>query len=228
MAEQVNPNLAAEETPVSETATPETTTPETPASKGKSFLQKPLDPRLAYYLRIIGTLFAITAAVAVLLSLVNLLTKPFIDAHAEEKRIAALSAVMPDAQYETVTQLPDGIDGLLAMTRATQDGAPMGYCVQVTSNGFGGAMELMVGVDENGAITGVSILSHSETCKTDRHSWLVEQYSGRSGQVLVSNAPADDTHVQAISGATVTSNGVTQGVNAALQAVAAYTKGGNS
>lgn len=181
-----------------------------------------------YYVRIIGTLFVITAVVAVLLSLVNLLTKPFIDAHAEEKRIAALSAVMPDAQYETVTQLPDGIDGLLAMTKATQDGAPRGYCVQVTSNGFGGAMELMVGVDENGAITGVSILSHSETCKTDRHGWLVAQYPGHSGEVLVSGAPADATHVQAIAGATVTSNGVTRGVNAALQAVAAYTEGGNS
>lgn len=228
MAEQVNPELAAEETPTPETATPETTAPETTASKGKSFLQKPLDPRVAYYLRIIGALFAITAAAAVLLSLVNLLTKPFIDAHAEEKRIAALSAVMPDAQYEAVTQLPEGIDGLLAMTRATQNGALKGYCVQVTSNGFGGAMELMVGVDENGAITGVSILSHSETCKTDRHSWLVEQYPGHSGQVLVSRSSADATHVQAISGATVTSNGVTHGVNAALQAVAAYTKGGNS
>lgn len=218
MEEQVTPELVAEETPTSETTT----------SKAKFTLKKPLDPRLAYYLRIIGTLFAITAAVAVLLSLVNLLTKPFIDAHAEEKRIAALSAVMPDAQYETVTQLPDGIDGLLALTRATQNGAPKGYCVQVTSNGFGGTMELMVGVDENGAITGVSILSHSETCKTDRHSWLVAQYPGHSGEVLVSNAPADTTHVQAISGATATSNGVTRGVNAALQAVAAYTKGGNS
>lgn len=228
MAEQVNPELAVEETPAPEATTSETAAPEAAAPKAKSLFKKTLDPRLAYYLRIIGTLFAITAAVAVLLSLVNLLTKPFIDAHAEEKRIAALSAVMPDAQYETVTQLPDGIDGLLAMTRATQDGTLKGYCVQVTSNGFGGAMELMVGVDESGAITGVSILSHSETCKTDRHSWLVQQYPGRSGQVLVSRAPADDAHIQAISGATVTSNGVTQGVNAALQAVAAYTKGGNS
>lgn len=223
MEAQVTPELVAEETPASEM-----TTPETAAPKAKPALKKPLDPRVAYYLRIIGALFAITAAVAVLLSLVNLLTKPFIDAHAEEKRIAALSAVMPDAQYETVTQLPDGIDGLLALTRATQNGALKGYCVQVTSNGFGGAMELMVGVDENGAITGVSILSHSETCKTDRHSWLVAQYPGHSGEVLVSGAPADATHVQAISGATATSNAVTRGVNAALAAVEAYTKGGNS
>ena len=196
--------------------------------KWKSLWKEPLDPRAAYYLRIIGTLFAITAVVAVLLSLVNLLTKPYIDAHAEETRLAALSAVMPDAQYETVTQLPDGVDGLLAMTQATQDGALKGYCVQVTTNGFGGAMELMVGVDNQGAITGVTLLSHSETLKTDRHGWLLAQYPGHSGQVSVTGAAANSDQVQAISGATTTSNAVTRGVNAALQAVAAYTQGGNS
>lgn len=209
-------------------ATPEQAVQTPFSQKWKSLLKKPLDPRLAYYLRIIGTLFAITAVVAVLLSLVNLLTKPLIDAHAEETRLAALSAVMPDAQYEAVTQLPDGVDGLLAMTQATQDGAHKGYCVQVTSNGFGGAMELMVGVDAHGVVTGVTILSHSETLKTDRHGWLLAQYPGHSGQVSVTNASANDTQVQAISGATTTSNAVTRGVNTALQAVAAYTQGGNS
>lgn len=187
---------------------------------------KKLNPQVLYYVRIIGTLFVITAIVAVLLSLVNLLTKPTIDALAEEKRLAALAEVMPDAQYEAVTQLPTDVDGLIAMTRATQNGSAKGYCVQVSTNGFGGALELMVGVDENGAITGVSILSHSETLNTNRHGWLVSQYPGHAGEVLVSKSQADATHIQAISGATVTSNAVTKGVNNALKAVESYTKGG--
>lgn len=191
-------------------------------------VKKPLDPRVQYYLRIIGTLFVITTIVAVLLSLVNMVTKPIIDDLAEQKRVAALSEVMPDAEFENVSQLPEGIDGLVAMTRATKDGAPKGYCVQVTTNGFGGTISLMVGVDENGAITGVSVLSHAETANTNRHGWLVSQYPGRSGEILVAGNQSDATHIQAISGATVTSNAVTRGVNNALRAVDACVKGGLS
>lgn len=191
-------------------------------------VKKPLDPRVQYYLRIIGTLFVITAIVAVLLSLVNMVTKPIIDDLAEQKRVAALAKVMPDAEFEPVAQLPAGIDGLVAMTRATKDGAPAGCCVQITTNGFGGTLELMVGVDNNGAVTGVSILSHAETLNTDRHGWLLEQYPGRSGEILVSKSAADATHIQAISGATVTSNGVTRAVNNALKAAQVFQKGGLS
>ena len=192
--------------------------------------KKQLDPRVAYYLRIVGTLFVITTIVSVLLALVNMVTKPIIDELAEQKRLAALSEVMPDAQYEAVADLPVGVDGLVAMTHATRDGNSAGYCVQVTTNGFGGAIEMMVGVDENGAITGITFLSMSETAgvgsKAKSEPWFTEQYLDRSGQIAVSKVQADATHIQAISGATVTSNAVTKGVNNALKAVESYTKGG--
>lgn len=194
--------------------------------------KKQLDPRVAYYLRIVGTLFVITTIVSVLLALVNMVTKPIIDDLAEQKRLAALSEVMPDAQYEAIADLPVGVDGLVAMTHATRDGSSAGYCVQVTTNGFGGAIEMMVGVDENGAITGVTFLSMSETAgvgsKAKSEPWFTEQYLDRSGQIAVSKVQADATHIQAISGATVTSNAVTKGVNNALLAVDAYQKGGIS
>ena len=152
-------------------------------------VKKPLDPRVQYYLRIIGTLFVITAIVAVLLSLVNMVTRPMIDTHAEEKRVAALSKVMPDADFEPVTHLPEGIDGLVSITKATRNGSPAGCCVQITTNGFGGSLELMVGVDGNGAVTGVDILSHAETLNTNRHGWLLEQYPGHSGEILSPRPP---------------------------------------
>lgn len=189
-------------------------------------VKQKLNPTVSYYFRIIGTLFLITAVVAVLLSLVNMVTKPVIDRLAEEKRIAALSEVMPDAEFETLSQLPEGIDGLVSVTHAVRDGEHAGYCVEITVNGFGGSMNLMVGVDKSGAVTAVNILSHSETANTNRHDWLVEQYSGRSGEILTASNQSDDTHVQVISGATVTSKAVTNGVNNALRAAEACTKGG--
>lgn len=171
----------------------------------------------AYYVRIVGTLFVITALVAILLSLVNMLTKPTIDRLAEEKRAAAMSQVMPGADAYEATGLTG--DGVIEVSAATKDGQLMGYCVQVETNGFGGALQLMVGVDASNTVTGVSILSHAETLNTDKHGWLIEQYAGRSGVIGVSKNASDDQNIQAISGATVTSKAVTRGVNSALAAV---------
>lgn len=169
----------------------------------------------AYYIRIIGTLFLITAVVAILLSLVNMVTKPTIDRLAEEKKAAAMSQVMPAEEYAGV-ELPEGLDGVLDLQSASRNGVLLGYCVQVQTNGFGGALELMVGVTQEGNVTGVSILSHAETLNTDKHGELIAQYPGSSGQVAITK---DGGQINAISGATVTSRAVTRGVNLALDAV---------
>lgn len=178
-----------------------------------------------YYLRIIGTLFVITAVVSVILALVNMVTKPTIDALAGEKKQRAMETVMPGAQFTPVDALPEGLDGVTELQLAKSGDALLGYCVQVESNGFGGAMSLMVGVDADGAVTGVSILSHSETLNTDKHGELIVQYAGVSGQAALTK---DGGSINAISGATVTSKAVTRGVNTALAAVAAVQEGGNA
>lgn len=175
-----------------------------------------------YYIRIIGTLFVITTVVALLLALVNRFTKPTIDRRAAEKKAAAMEQVMPDAEFAPVAQLPQ-VDGILEMQEAKSGQDVKGYCVQVETNGFGGAMELMVGVDKNGVVTGVTILSHAETLNTDKHGQLIERYVGSAGEVAIAK---DGGTIEAISGATVTSRAVTRGVNSALTAVQAYTQGG--
>lgn len=176
-----------------------------------------------YYIRIIGTLFVITAVVSVILALVNMVTKPTIDALAAEKKQRAMETVMPGAQFTPVDALPEGVDGVTELQLAKSGDTVLGYCVQVETNGFGGAMSLMVGVDANGAVTGVSILSHAETLNTDKHGELLVQYAGVSGQAALTK---DGGSVSAISGATVTSKAVTRGVNTALAAVAATSEGG--
>lgn len=176
-----------------------------------------------YYIRIIGTLFVITAVVSVILALVNMVTEPTIDALAAEKKQRAMETVMPGAQFTPVDTLPEGVDGVTELQLAKSGDTVLGYCVQVETNGFGGAMSLMVGVDANGAVTGVSILSHAETLNTDKHGELLVQYAGVSGQAALTK---DGGTVSAISGATVTSKAVTRGVNTALAAVAATSEGG--
>lgn len=184
--------------------------------------KKKISPKLAYYLRIIGTLFAITAVVAVMLALVNLLTRPTIERLAEEKRKAALEQVMPDAEYVTFDYQGDD-SRVLNLQGAYREDELAGYCVQVSVNGFGGAIEMMVGVDVNGEVTGVSILSMSETAGLGARASepeFLEQFQGVEGSVELRKDNAVRGEIDAISGATITSRAVTGGVTAALDAVA--------
>ena len=179
-----------------------------------------------YYVRIIGTLFAIAAAVAVLLALVNTLTKDTIAQHAAEKKASAMSDVMPGVESYDVLDTPqfentkDIKEILLAKNAA---GEVLGYCVQTGTNGNDGEIQLMVGIDVNGAITKVSILSQKETMYVNKHGELIARYAGASDSVALTQDGGD---IQAISGATITSRAVTKGVNSALLAVQAIVEGG--
>lgn len=175
-------------------------------------------------IRLSLSLLIITAVAAFVLSLVNAVTADTIAEHAAAKRQAAMVSVLPGADVfselysedETIT----GITGAYAGTRFK------GYCVEVVPNGFGGAISLMVGVDEGGAVTGVVILDHSETAglgsKAEDPEFL-DQYTGKSGTITVNNGR---NAINAITGATITSKAVTEGINTALTAVLNYTAEG--
>ncbi len=169
-----------------------------------------------YYVRIIGTLLVITAVVAVLLALVNMVTAPRIAALATEKKAAAMSEVMPGTDNFETLDVPEGNKDVTEVLLAKKGDEVLGYCVQTSTNGNDGAIQLMVGVDPDGAVTSVSILSQKETMYVNKHGELIAQYAGMSGSVALS---VDGGDVSAISGATITSRAVTKGVNSALAAV---------
>ena len=79
---------------------------------------------------------------------------------------------------------------------------------------------MMVGVDTSGTVTGVSIVSHEETSGLGANATREEfrsQFVGATGSVAVTK---DGGTIDALTGATVTSRAVSNGVNAALNAVA--------
>ena len=92
------------------------------------------------------TLFGISAVAALLLGIVYYITKPVIDWRTEEKTKAAMALVLEAEEYPKAENLvlPEGVTALHA---ATVGGETVGYVCEVTSNGFGGAMSLVVGVD---------------------------------------------------------------------------------
>ena len=91
----------------------------------------------------------------------------------------------------------------------------IGHCVEVEVQGFGGVITVMVGVDVNGEVTGVTVTDHDEHMGIGGQAMeepYLKQYVGLSGTVRDEGRNS----VDAISGATDTCRAITAGVNKAL------------
>jgi len=166
------------------------------------------------------SLLIITAIAALVLALVNAITADAIAARKEERRLEAMACVAADANVFTDLYCEDPtIDRISGAYNGTQ---LKGYCIEVSTRGFGGTINLMVGVDLNGSVTGVTILDHSETgglgSKAENPEFL-DQYLDRSGTITINDGR---NAINAITGATITSKAVTEGVNIALTAALNY------
>ena len=177
------------------------------------------DPQ--YIGRITGVLLVICLVVALLLGVVNQVTKPRIDAIEAEKIRAAMSQVLQADEY--ISWEGDLPKNIASLSLANSGGESIGWVVQTTATGSQGPITMMVGIDPTGAVTGVSIVSHSETpnigTKVVADQSVLDRFVGMShadGEITVNSG---SNRFDGVSGATVSSRGVTAGVNAALDAV---------
>ena len=158
------------------------------------------------------SLFLICAVAAGALAAVNAVTAPTIAANNAAAADRARSEVLPEADGFTEQTAPDGT----VYYSAEKDGGTVGYVFTTSAKGYGGDVEIMTGVDAEGKVTGVSILTINETpglgmnAKKDAFK---DQYKGKSGQLAVNK---DGGEIVAITSATVTSRAVTKAVNQAL------------
>lgn len=188
----------------------------------------------------------ITLIAGVLLGLVYEITKEPIRIQNELAKQEACKAVFADAEsFEAIVSGEDtDIQAYIAdagyaaqiidevMEAKDASGNVLGYVLTVTSiEGYGGDIQFTMGVKEDGTVNGISFLSISETVGLGMNAdtdGFKGQYAGKnvvSFTVTKTGASADN-EIDAISGATVTSKAVTNGVNAGLSAIE-YLKGGN-
>ena len=173
-----------------------------------------------YVLRLALTLFLITAVVAAALAGVNSVTKPVIDRLNAEKTQKAIEAVLPGGFSEELTAF-DTQGGLVSKVYKGEKG----YALEVLPSGFDNTITMMVGVDYEGKVLGISVVSHTETAglgavaaaQTSAGEAFRSQFVGKSGSVAVNK---DGGELDAITGATITSRAICVGVNAALACVA--------
>lgn len=188
-----------------------------------------MDPK--YILKLAGILMVISAIVAAMLGLVNMVTWEKIEEIQYQKQQQSLQAVFPGAEFTEVSVTDElvavaGQENAESGLKAVFEASTGGYAIEVLPTGFSGSIDMIVGIDAEGNVVGISVVSNAETagigtevCKDKPNKngvGVLSQFYGRaggSGNLFTVNSGSNQ--VDAISGATVTTKAITRGVNAA-------------
>ncbi len=182
-------------------------------------------------------LFIITVVCTFLLALTNQVTEPVIAQRNEEANMEAQKKVLPDAQtfeeVDNIDEIKQSLDENADIVQSLDVGYSgqdlVGYAVKTTPKGYGGEIELLTGISAEGEVTGISVIEQSETAGLGAKSTTSEfqnQFDDLSAEkdvTVVKGEPGNkqDNTVEAISGATITTNAVVKGVNTSQEVVKA-------
>lgn len=180
----------------------------------------------------------ITLIAGGVLGLVYEITKDPIAKQQELAKQEAYKAVFEDADtFEVCVEAEDADlaaylagEGFEAQTvneimeAKDASGETLGYAINLTtSEGYGGDITFSMGVQADGTLNGISILTISETAGLGMNATKDEfkgQFKEKQAEAftVTKTGAAKENEINAISGATITSNAVTQGVNCGLSA----------
>ena len=166
-------------------------------------------------------LLLITGIAGLLLGGAFEITKAPIAASIETNRQSAMKEILPlaDKFIKADVKINDNVSEVNSGMKGTDI---TGYAIKVAPKGYGGPVEIMVGISTAGKITGIKILSHTETPGLGANApqpKFSDQYKNKPIKEkleVVKVVPSKDNQIQAITGATITSKAVTLGVNDAV------------
>lgn len=198
-------------------------------------------------------LMAITLVAGVCLGFVYEITKGPIAEQEQQAKEEAYKAVFPDmvsmeavygleaaedtakVQSDSAAVLSENGMGDMKIEEAylasDGNGGILGVVMNVTTSGYGGEINFSMGIQKDGTVNGVEILSISETAGLGMRATEEEfrgQFAGKNVEsFIVTKAGASaENEIDAISGATITSNGMVNGVNAGICYFKSLTEGG--
>mgnify|MGYP002869144769 CR=1 FL=1 len=188
-------------------------------------------------------LFAITVIAGVLLGAVYQITKDPIAAQEQKAKENACREVFMQADHFKQARgfEEDGPTAVIlnnypqesidnCQSALSESGDILGYVLTVTTHeGYGGDIQFMMGVTNDGTLNGISLLSISETAGLGMQAEdvLVPQFKDKnvSSFTYTKNGSVKDSEIDAISGATITTNAITNGVNAGLEYISGLLDG---
>ena len=171
-------------------------------------------------IRLATVLLTICVVTGGLLAVVHCVTQERIEANAELEaatlRAEALVGPGKSVQFGGAREV-----GCLVCYDGTVDGKPVGTVFTVTTGGYGGPIEILVGVDTSGEkITGVRITQHTETPGLganvvqvkpgEEEPWFLKQFRGLTAESV--SLKASGGSIDAVTAATISSRAVTDAV----------------
>lgn len=140
----------------------------------------------------------ICLVVTLLLAVTNQKTEAVISAREASEALVAQREVLPNAEdFEEISDvdLPEGVE------KAYSTSNQVGYAFQAGAKGYGGVVTLMVGMDLDGNVVGISVLDQSETpglgSRALEAEYLAKYYNNDVSQVeIVTGATLTSTAVQ--------------------------------
>jgi electron transport complex protein RnfG len=169
-------------------------------------------------LRLLVVLFLVCGIAAGSLAFVNAATKDRIAEFARLEKIEAMQKVLPEAQ-----EFVEVKEGQIWEARA--GGQPVGRVLAASTQGYSGPIQGLVGLDPNGAVSGVRVLVQTETpglgAKITGLPFLA-QYQGRRVEEVALKRDDPAGKIDAVTAATISSRALTRAVR---QAMEEYQKG---
>lgn len=179
-------------------------------------------------------LFVVTALAGLFLGGAYTITKEPIEKQALVEKNQAMQEILPSAEtFEGLNVDLSEETAVREVNKGIKGNEVVGYAIRVTPKGFGGLINIMVGISSDGKIGGIKILSHGETPGLGANATNISFYgqykdkSTKSKLEVVKTGASKENQIQAITGATITSRAVTNGVNEAIDFFASNLKGGN-
>lgn len=168
-------------------------------------------------------LFLISAIAALLLGGTYMLTKDPIAQQELAAQTAARKEVLSEAQdFELLdVALPEEYESIQAIYRGVDaSGETVGYAISLTAKGYKPNISLTLGVYPDGTVSALNVGSNEESPGLGANAEkpeFYEQFSGMTGDIAVVKGAAGENEISAISGATITSKGIANAVNLALE-----------
>lgn len=174
-------------------------------------------------------LLAFTAVAAGILGFLNLQTRDIIADVQIKANNEARQEVLPkgkefkELDENVLKEATKGTEGVEEIYEGLDGEEVIGYTIKTVISGYSGPVVVMTGIDTEGVVSGMKVVSNTETPGLGANASNPEyqnQYLGKlaEGDIeLVKNSPTE-AQVQALTGATITSKAVTNSVNEAIKA----------
>ncbi len=177
-------------------------------------------------------LFVITLFAGLILGVVYQVTKEPIAAQKEKAKQDAYREVFTDAasfsdleidmlsEDEWNTLGYSSVDIEQVMKAVNDNNEEIGYVITITSHeGYSGDIRFIMGIRGDGTLNGISLLSISETAGLGMRAEevLKPQFANKNVKKFdITKGAAEESYIDAISGATITTRAITDGVNTGL------------